>query len=636
MPTIKELLAAKRASEAALDKETAIAKKRGDMLFGTGLTKREVAKMRVQESTARKLFKFKNIEPPSVTSIETVLKAKREASGEVYVPPLPSQPPVVDIRKSTEQGPGPLHEQGIVLDEYQHAAVEGLRNEKFGCLIGAAGTGKTTSLEFLIEELVASLPTIDLNDARGEWAQTDYADEAPAVAFCSFTGRAVEQMRNKLNRKYHGNTDTIHGLLGYAPEYIEYTDSKGEIQIKRIFRPTFTKYNKLPYRLVIVDEASMCPIYLWNELIDALIDDCRVILVGDINQLPPVQGRSVLGFALLNWPSFELLHLHRQAEGDPIARNAHRILRGQFPEPVNRAFIVKPLDAGSTGMFNKTVAVLRYMSNNGSFDPMQDAVITPKNVGTLGQMHFNEKLVHLFNPPREVEGIVVNPRILIKSGFTTQIFGVGDKVMMLANDRERGLTNGQIGEIVEINRNGAYRGAINDSDSGHGSSDGADFSLDDLTSMHEQIVKEFETQKTDDEDDSVRQASHIVRIKFARIDDAIEFSTAGEMNRLSLAYAFTCHKSQGGEYRNVIIVIHSADLKMLSREWLYTAVTRAKQSVILLTDTNGMTGSRGLHHALRRQIIKGNNIEEKAKCFIELEGKDDTLLPNLPAPEKVE
>ena len=125
---------------------------------------------------------------------------------------------------------------------------------------------------------------------------------------------------------------------------------------------------------------------------------------------------------------------------------------------------------------------------------------------------------------------------------------------------------------------------------------------------------------------SERQASHITTVQFQNVEKPIRFATAGEYTKISHAYAFTCHKSQGGEYPTVVIVCHSVNAIMLTREWLYTAVTRGQQKVILLYNR------LGLSQAIRRQVIKGKTIQEKAQCFIDLQDNKDTTVPNLPEP----
>jgi exodeoxyribonuclease V alpha subunit len=370
----------------------------------------------------------------------------------------------------------------------------------------------------------------------------------------------------------------------------------------------------------------MMPIDLWNQLVDALTDDVRIILIGDINQLPPVQGRSVLGFAMTKWPTFTLEKIHRQAADNPIIANAHRILRGEMPEKVPGVFDMVMMPNKDIDCYNKCIQAIKLLHGKKQFDPIQDGFIVPMNDYQLGQRTFNEILVGYFNPVREVEGIKINPRIAIATGMNQVVYSVGDKVMLLQNDRDRGLTNGMIGIVTEINLNGNYDGRRPGAENFDTSQDEH---IEELN-MEEFALEMEQKQIEIKEDDSAtqRQASHITTVQFA--DEEVKFQTAGDYRKLTHAYAFTCHKSQGGEYPTVIILCHSAtSLRMLSREWLYTAVTRARQRVVLLYN------ERGLKQAIGTQRIKGKTVAEKAESFIALQDKKDVNIPILWEPKEL-
>lgn len=532
---------------------------------------------------------------------------------------------------------------GIQWDDSQLAAINGLRTQQYGCLIGAAGTGKTTTTKELIRRLETEIGTIDVRRAHPKGIDSA-AEPAiyPAIAFCAFTGRATQQLKRALPHEYHRLCATIHATLGYMPVDEEYfNESEGIWKTKRVFRPTFTADNKLPYKVVIVDEAGMVPINLWNALIAALLPETRIILIGDINQLPPVQGRSVLGFAMINWPTFTLETIHRTAADNPVIANAHRVLKGLIPRKDDKHFPIVSVSTSGTEALEKSVNVVKWLHAKGIFDPMRDAFIVPQNKGIIGQIEMNERLVNYFNPPRKVDGVTVNPRVHIVAGFTPFFYAIGDKVMLLQNDRERGLTNGMTGVITNITPNGAF----NTSRSGHllpshqHTSDNAAFTLD---ADSFDLAAETGALGGDEDDDGIadaedekaaqRAASHIVEVEFVNSADTkqtVEFSTIGQMRQLCHAYAFTCHKSQGGEYDTVVILVHSANSIMLSREWLYTAITRAKKRVILIYN------DRGLTQALSRQNIKGDTVREKAEQFIALQDKSDTAVPTLPAAKEL-
>lgn len=600
-PKIEKKKPAQSFQELLARKDTADKKKKEtrDVLFGTGLTKK------IAEKEQKEAFKF-NLKRD--TLVEKAILDEHNRTINVPDIPIVSKPIPSDI----------------VWDESQLAALAGIRKQKYCCLIGAAGTGKTTVTKQIVSEIEQTLSTIDLNRARLH--QSDKKELNVAIAFCAFTGRAVQQMKKALSAEYHPMCQTIHATLGYAPTKEPFYDEKLRIwKEKLVFKPTFTAENKLPYECIMIDEGGMVPINLWNELYAALIPSCRVVIIGDINQLPPVQGRSVLGFAMINWPTYTLEKIHRQAADNPIIANAHKILQGMFPEKDKKKFALMQIDGGSIRAFNQTIGILQQLHKRGIFDPFRDALIVPQNKGSLGQVLLNERLVHYFNPPTKSEtGAILNKRHVITAGYIHVTFAVGDKVMLLQNDRQRGLTNGMTGKVIDIAPNGQFMG--NKSTNTADEKFTGTLEVDELSDM---LLDEDLADK--DEDESQRQASHIMTVRFGDADAGreVSFSTAGQFKTVTIAYAFTCHKSQGGEYPTVVIMLHSANIRMLTREWLYTAVTRAQERVILLYN------NRGLAQAVHTQRIKGKTVKEKAEQFLALQDKTDTRLPNLPKPEEV-
>lgn len=573
MPTLAELIAQQAAQPKTENKS------KRDALYGSGITKKVAAKTQKQIETADEALEVLKQDLSHDT------KEIKHENTDVL---------------SLDQTLG----LNINLDESQQIALTGLLSNTHACLIGAAGTGKTTVERFFVNELIKK-----------------YGGNV-SIAFCAFTGRAVQQMKRALPPEFHKNCSTIHRMLGYAPVFEERWDEElNQWREVKVFRPSFDETNKLPYDIIIMDESGMTPIPLWNEVIAASKNKTKHYLIGDINQLPPVQGRSVLGFAMLEWPTFTLEKIHRQAEDNSIIQNAHKILQGKWPEHDNN-FYMKRIDDGSIGACNDILNSIKTLTRKEIFKPFRDAMIVPQNTGTLGQEYLNENLITFFNPEiKSEEGGIINKRYPIQAGRTQYAYAVGDKVMLLQNDNERNLTNGMVGRISDIKLNGNYNGNVNLAEM-------SDFSgsLTDLSDFYEDHDAD-----EDNTDENKRQASHVVTVRFHTGQDEIEayFQTAGQFKTIKHAYAFTCHKSQGGEYENVIIGLHSANAVMLNREWLYTAVTRAQIRVILLYN------DRGLKQALNTQRIKGNTVEEKAKAFLALQDKEDTSVPILPTNERI-
>lgn len=514
----------------------------------------------------------------------------------------------------------------MIKDASQDAALELMQCEQFVCLIGAAGTGKTTTLRRYLEMLMESMETIRIEDGTDEHGETNYRYILPIV-FCAFTGRAVEQMKRALPAEFHANCGTIHGdkVLNYVPEYYEEMDvASGGFRTKMRFVPTFCEWKKLPYLYYVIDETGMLSVELWNTLHKAMLPEAKVIMVGDINQLPPVYGRSILGYAMTKWPVAELTTIHRQAADNPIIANAHKILDGQPPIAVRGRFDMNDLkDKGSLATQTHFISVIKKLHRDGEFNEFNDGVIVPQNVGSIGQLQLNELLVTYFN----AETGPHNKRHLIKTGIAMCSYAVGDKIMMLANDKDKNLTNGQIGRITSININGAYKNAS--ATVTHADLQGfKNVTVDDNEFQMDDIMEVVEDDAESENNKNQRQASHIVTAEFDGRE--VSFSTAGEFRKIAHAYVITCHKSQGGEYPVVIILVHSANNKLLSREWLYTAVTRARVRIVLVYN------QRGLMQAVKRQHIKGRTLKEKIASFIEFSKEsqakvgEDYIEPDLP------
>lgn len=558
------------------------------LLFGTGITK----KLAEQAQT----------------------ETERTNAAQSVIAPVADLPQSQDVHFLRLTLPATLMGD-IVLDPSQQAAVDGLLNQKFGCLIGAAGTGKTTTMKALLAGLIR---------------QANERDETIVVLFAAYTGRAVQQMKRALPIEYHKYCDTIHGMLEFAPETIEQDVvlDDGSIEVQAVWR--FIEHrnsaNPLDANVIVLDEGGMIPIDLINKIFAARRPNTRVYILGDINQLPPVHGRSVLPFAMLKWPTFELTRIHRTEE-NAIIDGAWNILHGKSPQPAEGRIAMIQISDNGLKAFQQIIGAVQNLANAGKFNCLSDAIIVPQNRGTLGQEHINERLCAFFNPTKYEENLPLNPRTIITAGSFHLSLAAGDKVMATKNDRDQGITNGMIGVVQSITVNPRYRGQIIGDLAGSMLND--DFELDvEAIDAAAAIVDAAESIEA-----LQQQASHIVRIKFQNIDEPIEFSTTGALNTIKHAYAFTCHKSQGGEYPMVIIVLHSANLNMLTREWLYTAWTRASGKIVLLYN------SRGLQQALNRQAIKGKNLQEKAQVFMELMDRqlrgEKVETPNLPDAEEI-
>ena len=547
----------------------------------------------------------------------------------------------------------------FVLDPSQSAAIDGLVQQQFACLTGAAGTGKTT-LEKILVDTIENTETREIDIANYGSAQDKEklmpAQNVNGIAFCAFTGKAVQQMKKNLPTEYHSRCMTIHSLLGFYPTtYLKEvkTGLNTEMKETRIFVPYFTAEKKLPWSVIIIDEASMLQVKLWNQLWDALLPDCRVYMIGDINQLPPVHGKSVFGYAMLSWPSYELTKIHRQKGlHNPIVDNAWRVLQGLPPEPVKGKFDMIEIKGGSGETARDLRKLIAFLHQKEEFNPCPytgDAIIVPQNKDVLGQLELNRFFVTYFNPPPKHESEeIAGRRILVVAGMEKRYFAVADKVMATANDKEFNITNGMLGSIINITENTNYKG-IAIPGAPIFTTDSKDY-LAELDEFDvEEAMKAFSKEKEQQtEEYAKRAASSVIQVDFGILGTEdkrhiVDFATTGQVNSLMHAYASTCHKSQGSEYPTVIILVHSANHRLLYREWLYTAITRAQYRVVILYNR------RGLNFCLNRQKIKGSNLTEKVQAFQDWQeanertselakelGRDQSFhVPELPAPARV-
>ena len=527
---------------------------------------------------------------------------------------------VVSLQKSNEQKIAPksnslLHFSD--LDPSQKRAVTELQNQQFGVIIGSAGTGKSTTCDVLLQKL---LPLVSTESG------VNYAQ----IAIVSFTGKAVQSIKEKLQNDLKSATSTIHALLEFKPYFEDRIAENGEIRSVRLFQPTRNStYPLKDLKILIIDEAGTVKIDLWHQLLDALPEDCRIYMMGDINQLQPVGGHPILGFSMLKWPTFELTELHRNA--GPIAIQANRILHGLWPEndEIEKRVILRKVPSNVRNAKKELLGVVQHLYKTNRFNPFEDTIIVPQNVGDLGKDELNKSLVQIFN-----NSLTSNhKRIAIHAGFETQLFAVNDKVMLLKNNPELGLTNGQTGKIVQIEKNMKYGGEVHEIQNFLNTSDSTEFTK----LLEKDLQRAKEKQNEEKESIYTSAASHIVHVEFESSFEPgkkiqIAFATAGEVNSLTLAYAITCHKAQGSEYPLVIVFLHSLCKRPLCREWIYTAITRAKNRVIVLYE------HEALSYALRTQRIRGNTMAEKIAKFKALmklkKGEEDEV--QLPEPRKIQ
>lgn len=393
----------------------------------------------------------------------------------------------------------------IQLAPNQQKAVAQALSDKIEIITGGPGTGKSTitnAILTIMDKLTGS------------------------ICLCAPTGRAAKRMTEITGRK----AQTIHTLLEF--------DYKGGFKRK--------KDNPLECDLIIIDEASMIDTMLMYHLLRAIPTHARVILVGDIYQLPSVGPGNVLKDMIASQmiPVCMLNEIFRQAAGSRIITNAHRINQGYPPEtdnsPNSDFFFMTAFEPEDVLKEIVSLVTTRIPKKFG-FNPFdQIQVLSPMRKGIVGADNLNEVLQKALNP--KTESLFAHGRKFL----------LGDKVMQIRNDYKRGVFNGDIGTITKI------------------------------TPQEQTLVVTIDEREV-----------------------IYEFS---DLDELVLAYAVSIHKYQGSECPCVIIPVHTTHFKLLFRNLLYTGVTRGRKLVILVGTTKAVSIAvrndevrnrhTGLQHAL--------------------------------------
>lgn len=391
-------------------------------------------------------------------------------------------------------------EDGVVFANKQRLAIKESINNGMVVITGGPGTGKTTTINAIIKI---------------------FEDQGLTVKLAAPTGRAAKRMTETTGRE----AKTIHRLLEYS--FMEEEMAFG-----------LDEDNPLDTDLLIIDEASMIDILLANSLLKAINPGTRLILVGDVDQLPSVGAGNVLKDIIESEvvKVVKLDEIFRQAEESMIVVNAHRINKGESPflnEKGKDFFFLREANP------NKIVEIILDLCKNRlpnfyGIDPFKDIqVLTPMKKGDVGINALNKHLQNILNP----KAVLKKEKII-----GDQLFRVGDKVMQIKNNYnlEWEITkNNSIQEKGEGVFNGDF-GVIMDID-------------------HEENIMNivFDDEKK-------------VEYNFNQLDE------------LKLSYATTVHKSQGSEFPVIIMPIYWGPPMLLTRNLLYTAITRAKSLVVLV------------------------------------------------------
>ncbi len=568
---------------------------------------------------------------PEERRLDAYINSQNIAAAKIAAATAPSR---VDVGKVLLGGaPKSLRESGLTadgfsFDESQKRAIEILTRKKHVCLIGAAGTGKTTMVKHALAQLIYGSESV--SDPVG--IRLLSGEQGPSIAICAFTGIATQVIKNTLPPWLHNACKTIHQLLEYKPV----DRSSGE---SGMFIPNRTMANKLDHDIIVIDEASMLGLDLWHNLVDALRPHTKVILIGDLNQLKPVADATMFAYALSagidekdDWSIAELTTIHRQKEAaaNKIIDGAHAILHGKLPvfddpqKDPDWRFIGFELKPNAMNAHDQIVGALDWLRKQPTpgtperslYDPYNDLVLTAGNgfneddsSSFVQQAPLNGTLSRLLEPPTDE-----HPLYIIDAGRDTKRFAVGHRVMATKNEspaEKNRVTNGLTGRITKIESNPNWAGNRNMFGTER---EVMEFRASQAKAAMKSAMEEFSLAAVDTsrftatETASEKQASHVIYVKYVNGAERV-YRTAAEVAGIQLAYAVTVHKAQGSQADTVIIVVHHAVKKQLSREWFYTGVTRARRRVIVLYTR------MGLSTAVARQQIFGKDLREKVNRY---------------------
>ncbi|MHA0033747.1 SF1B family DNA helicase RecD2 [Deinococcus sp. PESE-13] len=343
------------------------------------------------------------------------------------------------------------------LSEEQASVLDLLAGHRLVVLTGGPGTGKSTTTKAVAD--LAELLGLE-------------------VGLCAPTGKAARRLGEVTGR----TASTVHRLLGYGPQGFRHNHLE-----------------PAPYDLLIVDEVSMMGDALMLSLLSAVPPGARVLLVGDTDQLPPVDaGLPLLALAQAA-PTIKLTQVYRQAAKNPIIQAAHGLLHGEAPAWGDKRLNLTEIEPD--GGARRVALMVRELGGPGAVQ-----VLTPMRKGPLGMDHLNHHLQALFNPG---EG-----GVRIAEGEARP----GDTVVQTKNDYNNEIFNGTLGMVLKA--------------------EGARLTVD--------------------------------------FDGNVVELTGAELFNLQLGYALTVHRAQGSEWGTVLGVLHEAHMPMLSRNLVYTALTRAR------------------------------------------------------------
>ena len=401
----------------------------------------------------------------------------------------------------------------IQLAQKQKEAIKACLHHGVLVLTGGPGTGKTTVIKGILSILKA---------------------QGLKIRLAAPTGRAAKRLSETTGQK----ALTIHRLL-------EANNLAQDDNLQLGFSKDID--DQLDADVIILDEVSMVDIVLMHHFLNAVPDGCRIILVGDTDQLPAVGPGSVLKDIIRSQkiPAIRLDEIFRQAQTSMIIQNSHIINAGRLPDLRKQYsdFVFYELN-DDTSITQKILDLCTKDLPHEGFDVLKDVqVLSPMHRFLCGVENLNLMLQEQLNPKKNQDELK----------YSSQTFRVGDKVMHIRNNYQKNVFNGDIGFIQDVN--------------------------------NEKLTVDY--------------FDHIVTYE------------KNELNELTLAYASSVHKSQGSEYKVVIIPLSTSHYIMLQRNLLYTAITRAKQKVIIIGSKKALMTAIQSNRTQKRYTLLAERLAHK-------------------------
>lgn len=401
----------------------------------------------------------------------------------------------------------------IQLAQKQKEAIKACLHHGVLVLTGGPGTGKTTVIKGILSILKA---------------------QGLKIRLAAPTGRAAKRLSETTGQK----ALTIHRLL-------EANNLAQDDNLKLGFSKDID--DQLDADVIILDEVSMVDIVLMHHFFNAVPDGCRIILVGDTDQLPAVGPGSVLKDIIRSQkiPAIRLDEIFRQAQTSMIIQNAHIINAGRLPDLRKQYsdFVFYELN-DDTSITQKILDLCTKDLPHEGFDVLKDVqILSPMHRFLCGVENLNLMLQEQLNPKKNQDELK----------YSSQTFRVGDKVMHIRNNYQKNVFNGDIGFIQDVN--------------------------------NKKLTVDY--------------FDHIVTYE------------KNELNELTLAYASSVHKSQGSEYKVVIIPLSTSHYIMLQRNLLYTAITRAKQKVIIIGSKKALMTAIQSNRTQKRYTLLAERLAHK-------------------------